>query len=269
MKLSQFEAYLLQHVPLNLAEVWDNVGLLIGRRGSSIHRVMTTLDVTAATLQEAIAGRADLILTHHPLPFHATKRITDDDLAGELICTALQNQIQIYSLHTAWDNAEGGINDQLANLLKLECVEAIVPAKSTSPGAEKAGSGRCGRFSTPVSLSDLVGRLSSSIDAIQPRSNVSMSHVVKTVGICCGSGGSMLSKFVERQSTGQRIDVLVTGEATYHQCLEAAAYGIAILMLGHHCSERFAMQNLASKIKEWMPGIECWASLSDQNVITR
>ena len=35
---------------------------------------MTCLSITPASAAEAVRGRADLIVTHHPLPFAALKR---------------------------------------------------------------------------------------------------------------------------------------------------------------------------------------------------
>ena len=58
-----------QLAPLSLAEEWDNVGLLVGDAQWPADRVMTCLTITPETVAEAIAGRAHLIVSHHPLPF--------------------------------------------------------------------------------------------------------------------------------------------------------------------------------------------------------
>ena len=42
---------------------------------------------------------------------------------------------------------------------------------------------------------------------------------------------------------------MLTGEATYHQCLEAESRGIAMLLIGHHASESFAMNRLAQHLQ--------------------
>ena len=64
--------------PLRLAEPWDNVGLLVGDRQRAVSRIMTCLTITGATVEEAVAQKADLIVVHHPLPFTALKRLTTD-----------------------------------------------------------------------------------------------------------------------------------------------------------------------------------------------
>ena len=53
---------------------------------------------------------------------------------------------------------------------------------------------------------------------------------------------------------------MLTGEATYHQCLEAESIGIAMLMIGHHASESFAMKNLAVQLQAALPEIQVTTS---------
>ena len=73
--IEALRAFLEKFAPPRLAESWDNVGLLVGDRQTEVRRLMTCLTVTPATADEAIRGRADLIVTHHPLPFSAIKRL--------------------------------------------------------------------------------------------------------------------------------------------------------------------------------------------------
>ena len=44
-------------------------------RSAQVSRLMTCLTVTPATAEEAIARKADLIVTHHPILFRAAKRL--------------------------------------------------------------------------------------------------------------------------------------------------------------------------------------------------
>ena len=55
-------------------------------------------------------------------------------------------------------------------------------------------------------------------------------------------------------------DALITGEATFHTCLEAKANNIALLLLGHHTSERFAVEHLASVLEKQFEDLDVWAS---------
>ena len=83
--LSTICEFLQKLAPLELAESWDNVGLLVGDPQRQIARVMTCLTVTPASADEAVAGRADLVITHHPLPFKPLSRLTTETTPGKLL----------------------------------------------------------------------------------------------------------------------------------------------------------------------------------------
>ena len=100
--------------PPDLAEDWDNVGLLVGDRETAGDRLMTCLTVTPASANEAIDGGADLVITHHPLPFRPLKHLTTDTTPGRLLLDLIRAGIAVYSPHTAFDSAASGINQRLA-----------------------------------------------------------------------------------------------------------------------------------------------------------
>jgi putative NIF3 family GTP cyclohydrolase 1 type 2 len=68
------------------------------------------------------------------------------------------------------------------------------------------------------------------------------------------------------KAAGERCDLFLTGEATYHQCLEADARGVAMLMIGHFASEAFSMRKLAELLAHAFPQIEVGASESESSV---
>src|SRR6185295_4799585 len=112
-------AFLEEFAPPILAEEWDNVGLLVGDRPQAVSRVMTCLTLTGASVAEAIDDRAQLVVTHHPLPFKPLKRITTDNTTGRLLWQLIRAGVAIYSPHTAFDSTAAGINQRLAERLEL------------------------------------------------------------------------------------------------------------------------------------------------------
>ncbi|MGC6443726.1 MAG: Nif3-like dinuclear metal center hexameric protein, partial [Rubripirellula sp.] len=62
-------------------------------------------------------------------------------------------------------------------------------------------------------------------------------------------------------------DALITGEATFHVCLEAEAKGIGLILLGHYYSERFAMESMAEMLSEEFPDLRIWASEQETDPI--
>ena len=116
--------------PSSWAEAYDNVGLLVGDRGVAVRGVLTTLDVTSAVLDEAIARDCNVIVAHHPLIFRPLKRLTGDNLTARLVARAIGENLAIYAMHTNIDNSRYGLNAHAAGLLKLGDVKVLAPRES-------------------------------------------------------------------------------------------------------------------------------------------
>ena len=139
-RIEALHAFLEKFAPPRLAESWDNVGLLVGDRRTEVRRLMTCLTVTPTTVDEAIRGRADLIVTHHPLPFSAVKRLTADTIVGRMLLKLIAAGVAVYSPHTAFDSAAEGINQRLAEGLGLTDIAAAGAAPGR-PGRGPLGQG--------------------------------------------------------------------------------------------------------------------------------
>ncbi len=246
-------------VPLRLAESWDNVGLLLGDRRRSIDCVMTCLTITPEVVDEAIQRRVGLIVAHHPMPFKPLTRITSDSTTGKMLLDLIASGIAVYSAHTAFDSAAGGINAMWAELLGLRNVKPLdsIPA---SPD-ESIGAGRYGVLAEPTTDDALAKRVAELVNA--PRCRVVKSFGMHTsmitkIAIACGSGGGLLAAAKRRGC-----DAMVTGEATFHTCLEAQASGISLLLVGHFHSEQFAMVKLAETLGKELADLDVFASQSD------
>lgn len=103
--------------PLELAAEWDNVGLLLGHAGDPLAgRVLLTIDLTEAVLEEAAAGSpASAIVAYHPPIFDAVKRLTGADPMHRVLLRAARLGMAIYSPHTALDAAPEAMSDWLAD----------------------------------------------------------------------------------------------------------------------------------------------------------
>jgi dinuclear metal center YbgI/SA1388 family protein len=105
--------------PLSLAAEWDNVGLLLGDAAAPVQRVMTCLSVTPDSVAEAVEAGVHLIVSHHPILFRSTQKLTTATAEGRMLLNLVQAGTAVYSAHTAFDNCAGGINDLLAQKLGL------------------------------------------------------------------------------------------------------------------------------------------------------
>jgi dinuclear metal center YbgI/SA1388 family protein len=243
---------LQQSAPHQLAEEWDNVGLLVGESSRQVTRLMTCLTITPASAAEAVEQGVQMIITHHPLPFRELRRLTTDSTPGQLLLQLIEAGVAIYSSHTAFDSSERGINQQLAEGIGLVRIRPLLPASEEN---DLIGTGRVGELDPALSLDQLASQVSAFLETPQVQVVGETDRQIQRVAIACGSGGGLLE---EARQAG--CDLLLTGEARFHSCLEAEAVGLAVILAGHFASERFALEQLALEIAEKLPGVETFAS---------
>ena len=252
--IDRVTAELERIAPLRLAAAWDSVGLLVGSRRGSVERVMTCLTLTPDVAAEAVRERIDLVVTHHPLPFRPVARLTADTAPGRVLLELVAAGIAVWSGHTAWDSAAGGINDQLAALLHLAHVTPITPDE-VSP---LAGFGRAGAAALGVTVGDLALRAGAALGAAAVQVSAPSDRPAGRVGIVCGSGGDLVAEVAAAGCA-----TFLTGELKLHEALAAAAHGLAVIAVGHHASERFSMDALGRRLAEALPGLHCRPSAAD------
>lgn len=127
VNVGQLLEVLEKWVPKHYAFDWDSVGLQIGSYDQPISKVMVTLDVNEAVVDEAIENDIDLIIAHHPLLFKPIKKIDTTLSSGRILQKALTHNINIYASHTNLDIVSGGVNDLLSDQLGLIEQEILVP----------------------------------------------------------------------------------------------------------------------------------------------
>lgn len=244
-------------IPLALAESWDNVGLLWGDAQSEASGVMTCLTLTEDVAQEAIASGANLIITHHPILFKAVKRVTAATSEGRMLLELAKRGVCVYSPHTAFDSSREGINQRIAESLKVVSPQPIRPLASLIDGA-----GRWGQFETPQSLGSILKQLREICPGERFQYVGDLNRECRAVGVACGSAGEFLSDVA-----ALGCDLFVTGETRFHTCLEARTLGIAMVQVGHYSSERPAVETLAAELAEkWAP-IPVWSSRAESDPI--
>ena len=123
--------YLEELAPLNYAEDFDNVGLLVGDKQSKVTGVLVTLDTLEAVIDEAIEKKCNLIVSFHPIIFKGLKKITGKSYVERTVLKAIKNDIAIFAIHTALDNALKGVNDIICNTLGLTNKKILIPQKGT------------------------------------------------------------------------------------------------------------------------------------------
>ena len=247
--------FLETFAPLRLAEDWDNVGLIAGDRQSEVKNVMACLTITPETVDEAVAKNVDLIVSHHPLPFRPVKRLTTDTVSSALLWKLASAGISVYSPHTAFDSAAGGINQRIADKIGIASAKPLAPVVDDEAGL---GAGRYGRLAGNVALGDFLNALKTEFNLDHLQLVNGGRDQVSKVAIACGSGGSFLAK-----AAHVGCDAMITGEATFHTCLDAKAKGVTLILLGHYSSERFAVEELAKRLQNEFSDLNVWPSADE------
>jgi dinuclear metal center YbgI/SA1388 family protein len=117
--------------PLTYAEDFDNVGLLVGNKNAQVSGVLVTLDTLESVVDEAITNNCNLIVSFHPIIFKGIKSLTGQNYVERTVLKAIKNDIAIYAIHTALDNAIKGVNDIICNTLGLQKKTILIPQKGT------------------------------------------------------------------------------------------------------------------------------------------
>ncbi len=131
MIVKEITAILEELAPLEYAEDFDNVGLLVGNKESEVTGILVTLDTLEVVVDEAIATGCNLIISFHPIIFGGLKKLTGATYVERVVIKALQHHIAIYSMHTALDNCKDGVNAKICEVLGIENPEILIPQKKT------------------------------------------------------------------------------------------------------------------------------------------
>jgi len=129
MIIKDITDYLEELAPLNYAEDFDNVGLLIGNYNTSITGVLVTLDTLEKTIEEAITKKCNLIVSFHPIIFEGIKKLNGNSYVERVVSKAIQNDIAIYATHTALDNSKNGVSAKISEVLGLKNNKILLPKK--------------------------------------------------------------------------------------------------------------------------------------------
>ncbi|MDD3126095.1 MAG: Nif3-like dinuclear metal center hexameric protein [Candidatus Izemoplasmatales bacterium] len=216
--------YLESKYPKSLAYEYDNVGLQVGTLNKKCTTVLVTLDVTKEVIAEAIACHAELIISHHPLIFKPLMNVMVESPRGSIIAQLIRHNIALYSAHTNYDLACGGMNDELAKVLGIMNPQVL---------DETEGMGRFGAVE-PQPMETFIAFVKTQLNAKTARYIGSMNGPVKIVGISGGSGSSHVG-----QAMKKNCDLYITGDVTYHTALDCQAMGQNVLDIGHYAESIF------------------------------
>ena len=217
-------AVLERRFPLDGAEEWDAPGLVVGDPEEPVTSIHLAVDAVAATIDEAVALGAQLLLVHHPLLLRGVTSVAESTAKGALIARLIRSGCALYAAHTNADVVETGTSARLAASVTVrelaQRVADVLP--STVGGVRFAG------------------------DPERP---------VTRVAVCGGAGDSLLSDPAVRAA-----DVYITSDLRHHpasEALETAAVagGPALIDTAHWASESLWLDAVADELRADFPHV--------------
>ena len=241
------ERFLYDWAPAGLAAEWDNVGLLVGDPEREVRRILTTLDITEAVVEEAIGAGVDLIVSHHPVmncAWHPVQTLRTDDRQGRILTKLVENHISAICMHTNLDAAEGGVNDILAKKLGLLDTEYL--------NEEKIG--RVGTLKCELPLVEFTRFVVKSL-ACNGLRYTDCGKPVHRVAVGGGACGDYIA-----QAVALGCDTFVTSDLRYHDFLDTKE--LNLIDAGHCTTEQVIVPELCRRLQAAFPAASVSTSTS-------
>jgi len=131
MKIKEVISLLEELAPLSYSEDFDNTGLLVGDKNTTVSGILVTLDTLESVVDEAITNNCNLIVSFHPIVFSGLKKFTGANYVEKTVIKAIKNDIAIFAIHTALDNSWNGVNAMICDKLKLGKRKILIPKSNT------------------------------------------------------------------------------------------------------------------------------------------
>lgn len=238
--------YINSFAPFDLQEEWDNSGFLIGDFRKEVKTVVLSLDATKGAARFAESVNADLLLTHHPVIFRGIHNIKKDSA----VYTLVNNDIAVICAHTSFDRAIGGINDNLCKILGLKNVQHIDDTFIVTA-----------QLDNEMSIDDFAQFVSETLGTNGIR-YTDTEKTIKTVAV----GGGACSEYID---TAMKIsDCFLTGDLKYHEMLDAAEQGYAVISSGHFESENKPFLMLKEKLEKLFTDVNFIIAPTENPVLT-
>lgn len=243
MRLSEITDAVERFAPLGLQEDYDNSGLVVGRPDQEVHKALLAVDVTEAVMDEAEREGCDLIMTHHPIVFHALKRFNSADPVQRCVERAIRNDIALYACHTNLDSAPEGMSWRVAEMLGVGGLRVLQPVA----GEENVGFGVVGELERPWPTLDFLRHVQQVFAVRCIRYSDLAGEEVRRIAVCTGAGASMIG---DARRAGA--DLYLTADMKYNDFMTPDK-ALTVADIGHFESEYCAIRILFDILSKNFP----------------
>jgi len=208
-------------------------GLQVENSGT-VTRVAAAVDASLATVQLAIAAKADLLIVHHGLFWSPRQPWTGKNY--ELLRLLTENNLAVYSSHLPLDaHPQLGNNAQLCAALGL---------KNLKPFFESHGQTIGFKSPTRITRNELAARLARATGS-KPKLILGGKEICKNIGVVTGGAGGDL-----KLAAAAGVDTFITGEGPHWTYALAEELGLNVFYAGHYATETFGVKALAAELAQ-------------------
>ena len=256
MKVRDITTAIEEFAPLGLQESYDNSGLIVGRPDDEVHRALLAVDVTEEVIAEAVREECDMIITHHPIIFHALKRFNSASQTERCVEEAIRRGIVLYAAHTNLDSTPNGMSWRVGQMLGLKNMRVMQTTM-----AEGAGFGVVGELSEEIPSEKFMREVMARFGVKALRHGDIVKEKIRRVAICTGSGGSLID---EARASGA--DIYLTADLRYNDFMRHEN-AIIFADMGHFESEYCAIQILFDVLSKKIPIFAVRKSVCSRNPV--
>ncbi len=232
MKIQEITKYIEKLAPLEYAEGFDNVGLLVGNYETEVTGVLVTLDTLEDTIDEAIEKNCNFIVSFHPIIFSGLKKLNGNNYVERVVLKAIKNDIAIYATHTALDNVQQGVSGKICDVLNLQNSKTLIP-KTTIASQETIGMGMIGELPHEMKEKEFLQFVKSKMKTDCIRHSELMGSTIKRVAVLGGSGSFAIENAIDSKA-----DAYISADFKYHDFFKAEKK-VLLADIGHYESEQF------------------------------
>lgn len=250
---------LLDHLyPPAHAQDWDSPGLQVGDPAQSVTGVLVTLDITEDVILEAAREGCDLIVAHHPVLFRPLTRLSPGTAPGRLALLAAQLGISVFAAHTNFD-----ARPDTTSWSALKIIGVTNPEPLERDANERA-LGLIGDLPAPQSIASLHAAIRDGLPSPLARlATHDPDATVTRVACVGGSGASMIPQAITAGA-----EVMITGDVSHHDALDALTQGLSVIDAGHYATESPAMALVIHHLTNHGPTYGCTAPVKASTVST-
>lgn len=203
---------------------------------SEVRHLVASVDASSASVEAAVARKADLLIVHHGLFWGGLAPLTGRILRR--VRPLVERGVGLYSAHLPLDShAEVGNNALLARALGLSLEGRFDAYEGTPVGWH-------GRLARPLDAAGLRSRAEAAVGG-PARVIEGGPQRIERVGVVTGAGADALA-----EAADLGLDALVTGECHHHHAIDAMELGVHLVLAGHYATETFGVQALAAHAAE-------------------